>query len=282
MLEYSANAKYAKSVFFEDLNSIDIFVEDTTKGYIKLYTNILSRVFSKKYNIHCVFPLGGRKEILEKWAIHKVSNRPFIYIYDGDLDILYSKPLKGKGLYCHGKYCIENFLIEEKAIVNMIDEDDTKIDRAEIMKRICFKKWIKNNNDLFYDLYTTYATSKTICPEIQTVAYSINLLISSNTGNLDRMKVKKRIAEVKKQLISKIGRSNFYSEYNKIKMANPNTKDFMLSHVSGKDHLFPLILMKMRSITCIRRENRQIINYLSIKVNPSNLKNITRYVYKPK
>ena len=56
----SETSKSAKSVFFEDVNDIDIFIEDTAIGFEKIYAILFSRVFSDAYSVEKVFPLGGR------------------------------------------------------------------------------------------------------------------------------------------------------------------------------------------------------------------------------
>ena len=43
--ERSIRAKVAKSVFYKEVNDIDIYIEYTTKGYKELYKNLFFRVF---------------------------------------------------------------------------------------------------------------------------------------------------------------------------------------------------------------------------------------------
>ena len=52
----SETSKSAKSVFFEDVNDIDIFIEDTAIGFEKIYAILFSRVFSDAYSVEKVFP----------------------------------------------------------------------------------------------------------------------------------------------------------------------------------------------------------------------------------
>ena len=82
--ERSIRAKVAKSVFYKEVNDIDIYIEDTTKGYKKLYKNLFSRVFQNKYRVSEVFPIGSRGKVI---AQHKIKNsiRPYLFIIDGDL-----------------------------------------------------------------------------------------------------------------------------------------------------------------------------------------------------
>ena len=44
MLERRSSAKVAKSVFYEDFNDIDIYIEDTAPGYRKIFKELLIQV----------------------------------------------------------------------------------------------------------------------------------------------------------------------------------------------------------------------------------------------
>lgn len=275
------SAKYAKSIFFDEYNDIDVYIEDTAKGCKKLFTEILNNVFEGKYHIQHVFPLGGRIEVINKCRqSQEYNNRKEIFIIDGDLYLLTDDSLKElKKLFCLNRYCIENYLIEEKAILNIMDEEDIYKDYTKLKEELNYQEWIEKNNELFTNLYIEYAIAKIICPDISTISYKITKLVSSNIGLLDKNKVEQRINEVKKEIIDRLGEEIYKktrcSIESKIDCRDTN---FIIKYVSGKDHLFPLLKTRINTITKISVRNTSLKLRLAKKIYFSDLKEILEII----
>ena len=84
----SLKGKLATSVFYQQYNEVDIYIEDMTTGAAKLYKNIFKRVFEGNKRLEKVFELGGRENVIEACRNDNDSNdRARIYIIDGDLKL---------------------------------------------------------------------------------------------------------------------------------------------------------------------------------------------------
>ena len=242
-------ANSAMSVFFEDVNDIDVYIEDTAVGYSKLFSIIFSRLFEGEYKVDKVFPIGDRASVIEQHRIHVSTGRPSIYIIDGDLYILTGNDVESAiGLFKIPMYCIENILCDHEAIVEVLDEEDPVNDRSVIANQFNYKEWIDNNSDLLFELFIEYAISFEVNPGVQTVAYPVNKLVSSEKGNIAVEKIEKRISEIRDETILVVGEEPYASRRKGlIKKFGEGNKD-KLSVVSGKDYVFPLLKMRARSV----------------------------------
>lgn len=245
----SDTAKSAKSVFFEDVNDIDIYIEDTALGYKKLFSIMFSRVFSGKYRIENVFPIGDRKSVIKRHESHVNNGRPSIYIIDGDLFILTGEEIHSTaGLFKLPFYCVENLLCDSEAIIDLFDEEEPLRSRDEIQKEFDYPLWVNNNSAMLFDLFVEYAVSFKVNPSVQTVAYSVKNVVSSGNGDVCSIKIGQRISELKLSSVSVVGED----EYEKVK--DSILKNYSLTGVdpieavSGKDYLFPLLKMRAKSI----------------------------------
>ena len=247
-------ARHNKSLFYQEYNDIDIYIEDTEKVIKKIYTEILTKALKTKYKVSNVFPLGGRNEVLLQCRNDQENGeRDRIYIIDGDLHLITEKnDFNLKRLFILDKYCIENYLINENSIIEFLYEEDETKNRESLLIEFNINDWIIKNQ-LLIDLFIVYALSKKYIPAEQTVSYKINKLISSNSGYIDETKVQTRIKNIKNMIIKDIGESTFNEEFKQIKLRYQYYN--LLDIVSGKDYLLPLIIFKMKQITSFKHEN---------------------------
>jgi hypothetical protein len=87
-LQRSEAARFAASVFFEDFNDVDVYVEDTAEGFSKIYGILLGRLLADRLTISRVFPLGGRTSVIAAAQREYTSQRKSVFIIDGDLYLL--------------------------------------------------------------------------------------------------------------------------------------------------------------------------------------------------
>lgn len=246
--ERSVAARGAKSVFFEELNDIDIFIEDTAYGYEKLFQVLFSRVFEGKYRVNKVFPLGGRKAVADQHQAHEFFERPSLFIVDGDLFLLTGDDLNnGNGLYKVPFYCIENILCDVNAIHELMNEEEPKALKPELVEAFNYEEWKNLNENKLFELFIEYAVTFLLNPSEQTVAFAVSSLISSNEGNIDSVKLASRI-EVLRNLAINISSEACYAEARDKIMTQFNASNTSkLDVVSGKDYLFPLLKTRMKS-----------------------------------
>ncbi|NNN70520.1 DUF4435 domain-containing protein [Vibrio sp. 3-2(1)] len=254
MLQRSTDARTTKALFFQHLNDIDIYVEDTAYGYEKLLTSVFSRLLAGKYKVGKVFPLGSRKEVLKQYE-HKISkiSRPTLYVVDGDLFILSGDSIKNKnGLYKFPFYCFENLICQEQAILDVLNEEEVVLYRDEIEERFNFTEWNVNNVEHLFELFLTYATVMVLKPTIQTVGLGVKPFISDKYGNISAEKLRNRIDDLQKELTEEFGEQTVSKATIAIKQRFDTMNCSKFDVISGKDYLFPLLKLRAKSVVSTR------------------------------
>lgn len=262
-------AKYAKSVLFEEFNDIDIFIEDTADGYQKIFREIFSRVFEGQYRVNNVFPLGGRKVVLDNFELNKENlRRPTLYIVDGDLFLLVNDNVKNqKGLFVLPCYCVENILIDNQAICEILNEENHEKTKDELINEFDFQAWLESNYQYLLSIFIEYGVCFSLMPEIQTVHFPVRELVSSSNGVVDSVKVSKRIDSMKSELIQKVGIEKYQETRAQIESCieiNPNN---LIRFVSGKDYLMPLLFTRFKLVSKSKISNINFKLRLSIRCN---------------
>lgn len=280
ILDRSVPGKHAKAVFFREQNDIDIYIEDTAKGSKKLFAEILSRAVKGKYKINDVFPLGDKQTVIERCKSEQNNrDRLRLYIVDGDLALLNDCNPKGiERLYVLKRYCIENYLMDENAIVEVLREEDLEKSASHIKNQLEFTKWVQKNEPLLCDLFVVYAITQTVCPSCLTVAFPINRLVSSDEGFIDESKVVSRLEQVKQTILNKISEAEFKAKKRFVVSNTEKSTDGKLRFISGKDYLLPLILLRMKKITKFRAENSVIKQRLALKCDLAEIEDVVSHI----
>jgi hypothetical protein len=246
--ERSVQAKSAKSVFFEDINDIDIYIEDTAFGYPKLFSVLFSRLLNEKYKVNKVFPLGGRRAVVDQHNEHS-SDRPSLYIIDGDLFLLTGDTVNNQnGLYKFPYYCVENILCDQNAILSVMDEEEPVKSLEDLNGLFNYQEWLLNNEVKLFSLFVEYAVSMTLNPQEQTVAFKVSDLVSCNKGELSDAKLAVRIGDLKQAVIEYTSLEDYESTRNNILTNFELSGLNKLDVISGKDYLFPLLKTRAKSL----------------------------------
>ncbi|MFD2599041.1 DUF4435 domain-containing protein [Sphingobacterium corticis] len=274
-------AKSASSIFYEEYNDVDIYIEDTGEGYRKIFKELLNKALGKKFNIEQVFPLGNRSQVIDQCKKNQESDgRKKVYIVDGDLHILnYETDDELKGLYVLPRYCIENYLFCENAINETADEEECEMDEDEIRSKIDFEYWLSENEQTLVDLFIIYAICHRYIPDEQTVGYKVSKLCSSNSGIVNPDKVMERKESLLSKLIPILGEEKLQQEINSIKERINRDDRKLLKFVSGKDYLFPLIITRLQSIMRFPSNSISVRLRLAKKANADELKNLENYIF---
>jgi hypothetical protein len=277
--ERSIRAKVAKSVFYKEVNDIDIYIEDTTKGYKKLYKNLFSRVFQNKYRVSEVFPIGSRGEVI---AQHKIKNsiRPYLFIIDGDLFLTTGDIVENQnGLFKLPFYCVENILCHWESIISIIEEEDINKDLETIESQFNFEEWLQINEEKLFNLFIEYSISKVLYPEQKTVSFKVSKLLTCNKGIVNETKLQNRIEEIKNNILARVGEEK-YNETRETILENFSKSNLeKLDIVSGKDYILPLLAMRSRDIISTGSLRDDILkNRLSMKCDISKISKSINYV----
>jgi len=276
MIERTTKGKKAKAVFFQKFNDIDIYVEDTSKGSKKLYSILLSRALSGKCRVSTVFPLGSKNTVIEECQKDNDHGRLKIYIVDGDLELLLNSNQSDlPRLYVLKRYCIENYLIDENAILELLHEEDLERTQDELSELFDYQAWLEGNELALFSLFVLYAIAKHYNLELASVSYPVNRLVSSNVGIIDSEKLQERKKSVSDHMEKILGKNTVDQD---IQAINDRVKDSgypRLAYVSGKDYAMPLLLMRMRGMIKFRAENAVLNQRLAMKCNVSELAEIS-------
>lgn len=177
-LEYSENGLRNRMLFYSGNNDINIYVEDSGKEY--LYEEIFKRLLGESYRITSIFPLGGKMQVLKEYVRKGESSsngNPNVFLLDGDFDryldyenvnkddytgpvdddsmledFILGKMFKSKSVIYLESYNIENYYIDENAIVSYIKGILKKTD-SEISQILDYSTWrsriVEESKDLF-------------------------------------------------------------------------------------------------------------------------------------
>ena len=103
---FSVGYRDAQSVFYEQFNDVDFFVEDEEQE--NFYYSILNKLFPG-VQIEKITPLRGKPHVIQH-AKNNHAKRKSVYIVDKDFDDLLGKIYKQPNLFYLDKYSIENNL----------------------------------------------------------------------------------------------------------------------------------------------------------------------------
>lgn len=176
--EYSENGLRNRTLFYSGNNDINIYVEDSGKEYV--YEEIFKRLLGENYRIASIFPLGGKNQVLKEYVRKGESSsngKPNVFLLDGDFDrykdyeiankddytgpvdddsmlenFILGKMFKSKSVIYLKSYNIENYFIDENAIVSYIKGILKKTD-SEIFQILDYSTWrsriVRESKDLF-------------------------------------------------------------------------------------------------------------------------------------
>lgn len=282
MLERSNAARLSISVFYENFNDIDIFVEDTAIGYEKLFATLLSRSAASTLSIDRVFPIGPRARVIQtaREALANNAERKAAYLIDGDLYLLTGEfedlPLN---VVVMPRYCVENFLWDEESFLDLLDEEDCKFSSAELQQRMDYKGWWERAITALQPLFVIFAVAHSLKSGIVTVSRGMKCVCLDAFGEIDAIKSAKLTDEIRSQLDEQFGKDAIDLEIDRIKGNVRNDRCFLSTYVSGKDFLLPLLFLRMRTITNSRSSALNLKMRLCRKTNPSPLADVVRSVF---
>lgn len=281
MLERGLAARKAKSVFFEERNTIDIYIEDTAIGYRKIYKCLLNRILDGQYLINDVFPLGGKNAVLQSWQNDKNKrSRPQLHIIDGDIELLNGDRHCEKGLYTLPYYCIENIFLCEKALLDILVEEDPERERDELSAAFNFTEWKELNIEPLINLFIVYFLVKKYTPTIPSIRYQVSKLVNNNSGVVDAAKINSRIQSLEGEILKKIPQEQLQAEKDQIYHAIDGDFDIK-KYISGKDYLLPLIVTRMKSIVNTKISNITLKHRISQRCSLDDLSDIGDFIFLP-
>ena len=286
------NVKCVRENFYQDINDVlHLYIEDTAEGYDKIYHLIFSKLFSEKFSNIKIEPIGSRELVLDKHKSLLQNNEapysPSLCIIDGDLYLLTKDEVCQKGLYILPMYCIENLLLrtDEENIIEFLNTNSSKIE--DFSSKLKINEFHLMISSLLVPLYDSFAIAFSL-NELKEIEGPSPPLISNS---LDRIKNKElckegiyyKLSENKvNELCNEIDDLYKYCpSYSIIKssISNKICKDSdKLRFISGKDHLFPLLLEKLKYIGNCSIDKLKFLRYLAQKCDVKQISSCERFI----
>ncbi|NIJ67652.1 DUF4435 domain-containing protein [Xanthomonas sp. 60] len=260
-------ARYAEAIFHRNYNDVDVYIEDTADGYRKIFSTMLGRALSdQRVSIDRVFPLGGRSEVIA--AANKeasAGSADSIFIVDGDLYLLTGEEPPPDNVCVLPVYCIENFLIDEPAILQIMFEESPELSLEEIQDLYGYVNWRNESTSGLALLFHWFAVSHLLQSGLPTVSRAYKSVCKNQAGDVDYDKVNSIAYEIEGALRQRFGDTIVDEAWAKISSSVETRICFISKYVSAKDFTLPLLICRMRNVTGSKSSN------LNIKVRLSGL-----------
>lgn len=276
-LQRSPNALRAASVFYQSVNDIDVYIEDTAFGYKKIFLVLIQRLLSGRGGVSQVFPLGGRLKVIEEAKKHeRTGGRPSVFIVDGDLFLLSGeREVVPQEVVVLPRYCIENLILDPNAIVDVLDDEDSESRHEELSARLGFDAWRLEMEECFRELFVLFAISHHLELGIKSVSVGYQEFIDRNgTQKIDENRVQDFLNNFKLEIFNKIS----VEEYERVRLLVEGNIDevkcFASTYISGKDFLMPLLFLKMKKVVRIKSDNLNLKIRLAKKCKIDDLNDL--------
>jgi len=255
-LQRSEAARFAASVFFEDFNDVDVYVEDTAEGFSKIYSILLGRLLADRLTISRVFPLGGRSSVIAAAKRDDIPNRKSVFIVDGDLNLLCGEreDLPPNVIKLE-RYCIENYICDDNAIIDILDDEHASMRHQQIKDMLLLEDWREKNAPAFKKLFLTYAVAHLKASGIATVSRKYSNFVKGATGDIDMEKVNGVCEEIAAAVDQQFGASTFQATYQNLELGCDSNLCFISHYVSAKDYTLPILFARMRALIEFRANN---------------------------
>lgn len=268
-LEWSSSALHARSVFFEEFNDIDIYVEDTDTTTIRIFTTLFQRAMSH-LRIETVFGLGGRHEVIKRLKSDATSVRKRLYVIDGDFSCIIGDLHQHdipNGIFRLPRYCIENYLIDRKAFGEVAHDEDGRRRPAELLEEAKFDDWLESTLSPLLRLSLAYACSELFDLGMKTCSRRIEEFYSNGNGTLNDNKITDAIDEIRVAADAKLGCGVFDAKLTELAARADMIDLAYLVVPSGKGYGLPLLIRRLKWLTKSKTSDKSITMRLSRYAN---------------
>lgn len=272
-LDFKDYIKSTKSIFFRYKNDIDIYVEDNNDE--EFYKVLLNRVLeTTNLKVDKLISLGNRKNVIDTCLTDQTDRkRKRLYIIDGDLNLILGDIPEINYLYVHKCYCIENYLIDEKAILEILHDNCANQAIDKIQKTLTFNNWLKGISTPLIDLFLHFALAHKFKLRMPTVKGGISNYQCQKNGLVivDNDKINTKISEIKEELLKQISEEEYNDLIYNLRQKYSYNVDNLLIMVSGKHFLLPLVQERIKKV------DRTNISRETIRLRLAKLCNIDKF-----
>jgi hypothetical protein len=240
MLELSDEPKRLVSTFLTYRNDIDIYTEDELKDK-EFYKVLFNRLLDNKIRINDITPLGSKRNVIDRCQTEPDNGRKKLFIIDGDVTIIHGKDIPAlKNLFVLDAYCIENFVLDNESILQFIYLHCASKSKEEIEKELNLDVWLSNYANKLVDLFIHFAIVDFFGGKFTLFnAHKFN-----PKENYSEELVEADIEKLKADILLLTTKENYDIKYEELKLQWTTCIASLLTIVSGKDYLIPIILFK--------------------------------------
>lgn len=154
---YSEDARAALPILMSSAYSAFLFFEDTDAEVF--YEEIIKKLLPNYRNVRIIC-LNGKDSLIQHCCNpdHKTTKYKSLYVLDKDFDDLLNKCINDASIFYLEKYSIENFLLEEAAVLLVIKEEKPKI--RDIATSLNWNGFFDKNLPLLLELTSLYLISQ--------------------------------------------------------------------------------------------------------------------------
>lgn len=240
MLEFSEESKRLVSTFLTYRNDVDIYTEDELKDK-EFYKVLFMRLLDREIKINDITPLGSRDTVIERCKNEPENGRKKIFIIDGDVTFIHGKDVPTlKNLFVLDAYCIENYVIDKDSVVNFIYLNCAKKAKEEIIEDVQFEAWLGGYAKKLVDLFIHFGIIDLIGQRF--TLYNAHKFHVKDAYSEEL--VEKEIEEMKSKILTSLDQEEYNSILEDLRARWDNSVSTLLSIVSGKDYLIPILLLK--------------------------------------
>lgn len=247
------NYRLAEDVFYIQFNDISFFIEDEEQE--NFYYVILSKLFPD-IQIEKIFPLNGKANVIADCK-NNINDKKKIYLVDKDFDDILNKKEDIINLFYLNRYSIENYLIENDALLEYIISEKPKLKRKEILQNLNIEPIIETIKNKLNELIHNFILVQKKCPKLKNISLSYERFFDFTNGNftLKQQQFENFIDDIKKELKEVDKRLKYQSQLLKIKneiIFDSNERCIM--HYPGK-FIIKMIKQNIESLYGINSRN---------------------------
>lgn len=168
-----------QDILYGQFNEINFYVED--EGQENLYYVVLRKLFPD-IEFKKIFPLNGKDNVIAD-AIINGHNKKNIYLVDKDFDDIHGIVKNHPNLFYLKEYSIENYLLEENAILEFVIEEKPKLKRDKIAEQFDLNGFINESVGLFKELVSIYLVIQEYDLGIDNVRNSVDRFCAFNPNS---------------------------------------------------------------------------------------------------
>lgn len=280
MIERSESARYAKALFYTAFNDIDVFVEDTALESKKVYVELLNRILKHKFSVSQVFPVGTKSTVIRRCREDQGHReRPALYIVDGDYDELVGVALESlKRLYRLKRYCVENYLLDAEALIDVLNDETLLHDEGQIRDLLDYAGWMAKAVPALAQLVLTLVVSHVKQCGMPTVNVKLSDIRGDFPDHVDAQKVQVLLQKYEAAVDAKYGEKTFERKCAALSALCASDASLVFRHGSAKALLLPLVSSRIRRRVGVEVDLRKLRVKLARRCDVSEMEDLAECV----